>query len=875
MRNNNQEVVRRLSNRSFKKNKMRNIFALIAIMLTAMLFTTLLTLGAGELQITQEQTMRQVGTRAHAGLKDVTMKQYEKITSHPLVKDCSYNILVGTATNQELIKRQTEIRYSEPRDLKFGFVRLKEGKLPEKENEIVIDTIVMDLLGLPHELGNKISLSYEFMGRAVEDTFVISGWYEGDKVSMASEIYISRAYLDNLMRGYTEEDLVRGKKTWLIGAGLIQGDIFFGNSRNIEENVIKIITESGYLAKDIDYGVNWAYLSVEGEKVDGFSIAVIITAFLVMMLTGYLIIYNIFQISILGDIRFYGLLKTIGATRRQIKRIVRRQAFLLSCAGIPCGLLLGYALANLGMPLFLGMLNSTGTDGFHLEPNPYIFIFGAAFTLVTVFISCRKPGKIAGSVSPIEAAKYTETSDVRKKRKKSKHGARLYRMALTNLTRNRKKTIITVLSLSLSVVLLTAVVTFSRSFSMDEYLETMLTGDFMLNSVSLTSYAANNSLKLPEDFYEAAKAQDGVESTARMYTTETSEEHTLSAGANKRFQDFYEKGLLTVYDSEEYSNLPFLDSVVKHNSPIDEERYAYDAALLEKLKVLDGKLDPERFKSGKYILVGTYPDMSETYYKPGDKIMLQYHTPESKRVMTYDDDGNFVKYQWVNDRCKEYEVMAVVDIPYSMTIRRFQPNSLTTIVPAEEFLKEESDPMCFDASFWVEDDKEAAFQSFVENYTTRVDPNTAYSSKETLRGELSTMSRSIAVIGGALSFIVGIVGVLNFINSMLTSVITRKREMAMLQSIGLTDRQLKWLLFFEGIYYILITAVISFIAGSLLSVSVIRAIGNIVVSFKYQFTIIPFAATLPAFLLIGILVPEFAYRKAKKLSVVERLREAE
>ena len=255
--------------------------------------------------------------------------------------------------------------------------------------------------------------------------------------------------------------------------------------------------------------------------------------------------------------------------------------------------------------------------------------------------------------------------------------------------------------------------------------------------------------------------------------------------------------------------------------------------------------------------------------------MLQYHTPESKRVMTYDDDGNFVKYQWVNDRCKEYEVMAVGDIPYSMTIRRFQPNSLTTIVPAEEFLKEESDPMCFDASFWVEDDKEAAFQSFVENYTTRVDPNTAYSSKETLRGELSTMSRSIAVIGGALSFIVGIVGVLNFINSMLTSVITRKREMAMLQSIGLTDRQLKWLLFFEGIYYILITAVISFIAGSLLSVSVIRAIGNIVVSFKYQFTIIPFAATLPAFLLIGILVPEFAYRKAKKLSVVERLREAE
>ncbi len=875
MRNNNQEVVRRLSGRSFQKNKMRNAFALIAITLTALLFTTLLSLGSGVLQITQEQTMRQVGTRAHAGLKNVTLEQYEKITSHPLVKDHSYNILVGAATNRELIKRQTEIRYTQPKNLEYGFVRLREGKLPQKADEIVVDTVVMDLFGLPHEIGNKINLSYEFMGRTVEDTFVISGWYEGDLVSGASQAYISRTYLEDLTGGYTQEDFVNGYKTYLIGAGLIQGDIMFRNSGNIEENMIKIITESGYSAEDIEYGINWAYYSVEGQDIDGFSAAVIIVAFLVMMLTGYLIIYNIFYISILGDIRFYGLLKTIGATKKQIKRIVRRQALILSCIGIPCGLLLGYAVGNLGMPLFLSILSATNTAGFHLEPNPYIFLFGTLFTLITVFISCRKPGRIAGSVSPVEAAKYTENSDIRRKRKRSRHGAMLFRMALTNLRRSRKKTVVTILSLSLSVVLLTEIVTFSKSFSMDAYLESMLTGDFMLSSVSLTNYHADSSLELPEDFYEAAMAQDGIESAARMYTTLQSPEHVLSAEANKRFQEFYEKGLLTIYDNEQYSNLPFLQNVLEKNGPVDEARYAYDPSLLGKLKVLEGTLDPEQFGSGNYILIGVYPDMSEAYYKPGDKIKLQYHTPSSTQVMTYDDNGNFLKYQWEGDITKEYEVMAVVDIPYSMTTRRYLPNGVTTILPVEEFLKEDTDAMCFNASFWVEDEKEAAFQSFVETYTSRVDPNTDFSSKEILREEFGMMSRSITIIGASLSFIVGIVGVLNFINTMLTSVITRKREMAMLQSIGLTDRQLKWLLFYEGIYYILFTAMISLVVGSVLSLSVIRAIGTIAESFEYQFTVIPFIVTLPIFLLIGIMVPEFAYRKAKKLSIVERLREAE
>ena len=876
MKNNNKKVIRRLSNRSLRKNRMRNSFVIAAIILTSLLFTTIFSFGAGILQITEEQTMRQIGTRAHAGLKNVTQEQYDKMVSHPLVKEYSYNILVGMADNKELAKRQTEIRYTQKKDLEFGFVQLIKGKLPEKENEIVADTTVMDLLGVPHEVGAALTLSYSFMGKERQDSFIISGWYQGDMIAGASELYISQAYLGQISEGYTEQDFVKSYKTTYTGVGLIQGDLMFRNSRNIEEKVQKVITESGYSTEEISYGINWAYFSESMQDIDIFSVIMLVAALIVIMFTGYLIIYNIFQISIISDIRYYGLLKTIGATRKQIRTLVIRQALILSGIGIPLGLLLGFSVANVGMPVLLASLDSPmSITNFHLKANPYLFFFSALFSLGTVLVSSRKPGKIAGSVSPVEAVKYSEINTVKRKEKKSLRGARLSRMALSNLRRNRRKTVFTILSLSLSVILFTEVITFGKSFSMDQYIETMLTGDFMISSVALTNMNSQEGVELPEDFHKEADAQEGIERSACMYSTKQSVSHMLSEKGHQRFKEFYDQKLLTVYDSDIYSDIPMITGVIEDNDPIKEIRYAYDEALLEKLKVLEGRIDIEKFRSGNYVLIAVYPDMEESFYQPGDKIKLDYHTAASEQEMIYDKEGNYKQYIWINDTQKEYEVMAVVDIPHGMTLRRYTSNSVTTILPLEEFLSEDEDAMCFCASYWVKDDREAEFQSFLENYTTRVDPNTNYESKETFRGEMDSMNRSINMVGGALSLIIGLIGILNFINSMVTSVIARKRELAMLQSIGLTDSQLKRMLVYEGIYYIAFTAVISIVIGSAFSLLVVRALKNVVAYFEYQFTALPFAVILPVFLLIGILVPEIVYRRAKRQSIIMRLREAE
>lgn len=180
MRNNNQKAVKKLSKASLRNSRMRNLFAVIAIALTTILFTTLFTLAMGLISSMEKEIMRQVGTSAHAGYKDLTRAEYDKIRGNSRIKEISYNILVGMAANGELAKRQTEIRYGEPKDLEWGFREPEDGTYPRNKKEILADTIVLEMMGIPRELGQKITLEFDYLGHKHRDTFTVSGIYQGD-----------------------------------------------------------------------------------------------------------------------------------------------------------------------------------------------------------------------------------------------------------------------------------------------------------------------------------------------------------------------------------------------------------------------------------------------------------------------------------------------------------------------------------------------------------------------------------------------------------------------------------------------------------------------------------------------------------------------
>ena len=142
---------------------------------------------------------------------------------------------------------------------------------------------------------------------------------------------------------------------------------------------------------------------------------VIISALLfiiIFVITGYLLIHNIFEISVVQEIKKYGLLRTIGTTGKQIKRIIYKQAFWLSIVGISIGLILGYMVGILMLPWVLNFMKGEYHNlSVNLKFNPIIFIVAGIFSAITVWVSIKKPFKIAATISPIEASRYYEKNN--------------------------------------------------------------------------------------------------------------------------------------------------------------------------------------------------------------------------------------------------------------------------------------------------------------------------------------------------------------------------------------------------------------------------------------------------------------------------------
>ncbi len=881
MKNNNGAVIRRLSRRCMRKNRMRNVFALIAIALSGILFTAAFSLVGGAMQMAQENTMREVGGTFHAGIKAATMEQYEKTAADPLVKKSSFTIFIGIADN--ILDRQAEIRYTpEESTLPDLFITLEEGHLPREEREILVDTFTLEELGLPCALGEKVPLTFSFMGETVEEEFTLSGWYEGDHVAHASELFVSESYWLKLKGSLTDEDFVKWGETHPEdeGTGLTAGNFFFYNASGLEEKIRTVIQNAGYEpGTELSYGVNWAYMSSRMESVDPFTFLILASAVLVILLTGYLIIYNIFQISVISDIRFYGLLKTIGTTKGQIRCLVRRQAVRLSLIGIPVGLLIGYGVGKLALPFALSISDYQGME-IALRFDPWILVWGGGFTAFTVFLSSRKPGKIAGNVSPIEALRYTEADGKRKKgrgRKKKNHAARFsaVSMAWASLGRNRRTTAVVIAAISFSIILLAVIMTAVGSFQIDQFMEQRIAGDFLIGNRNVTSTShRSGDIDMEPEYLALADRQAGIQGRTEMWV---------------RFQSFLQindqaaEQLRKLDEEGKLNRSPYAVDVLEER--LAGERsfngffYGYSDALLSNLKVLEGTLDVERFQTGNYVLLGQFlgdghlPSGDHVYH-PGDRVTVEYYTEDSTFREVRDESGATVDMIYENLGEKEYEVMAVVEIPDSMNLRRYSANSCDVVLPLAELEPEDANVHRFAVSYQVEEEAQEAFEAAVKAYT---DEHTTmgYTTKESLRREFANMVTVIATIGISLAAVIALIGILNFVNAMITGILSRRREFAMLQSIGMTSTQLVKTLICEGISYIALSGVIGFLAGSLLSFLVLRALNNVLLFFEYHFQILPFVIMMPVFLVTAVLAPVAAYRNIRKKSIVERLRESE
>ena len=841
----NNKIINKLSRRSLKANRRQNIVAIIAIALTSILFTTLFTIGGGILSTMEKETQLMVGTSAHAGLKRLTQEEYDRFVSAPSVRDISYNIYIAVAENEELRKRQTEIRYSEDEAAKWGFSEPTTGRMPEAENEVAMNTLTLDALGIPYRLGEEIPLSFTVNGTYYEEIFILCGYWVGNPVMHSDQVWLARTFVDKVAPmpdiSYLMSDF-EGME------GYINADVWFSSSFDIEGKAQKLLSEVGYTELDVDIGINWAYQMAD---IDPMMILIIAIVLILILLSGYLIIYNIFTISVERDTHFYGLLKTIGATGKHIRRIVLRQALILSCTGIPIGLVIGFILGNVLTPVIFSA-STLGAEAAEFSANPLIFVFSAVFSLITVSISTSRPGLMAARVSLVEAVKYTGVSSYKGKRmsKRSKSVSPVS-MAFANLQRYPKKIVAVTLSLALSLILLGGVYSAVGSFDMEKYVSNQIVTDFSMADATVYNIALSlgpnsNYEGITDDFISELSMQQGVIDIAKIYFKENMHQLTDEAYENAMYA--YEQ----IGEQHKYSMWEMQNVRDSHTTPF--HIYGINSYAAVKMEMFDQTIDYEKLSSGDYAYVSTFTNDGDdyySYYAPDDKIML--------------DIGGGIT--------KEYTVIDYAQIPTPFTCQHGHLTEIEVYLAEPQFMElyGETDPMV--ASYDVEPTYIPAMEEWAANYCAYAEKNLSYISRATYEEEFRTLSMTFLILGGATSFILALVGLLNFFNSITTSILSRRRELGMLQSVGMTFRQLQKMLVTEGLSYIGFAVVFTLTIGLLLMRSLAFGLAGEFAFFTWNFSLAPVFISILVMLFISVGVTLGACRGMRKESLIDRLKE--
>ncbi|MBO7583936.1 MAG: ABC transporter permease [Treponema sp.] len=864
----NKSVIRRTAKDYIFKSRGKSLVIILSVALCTFLFTTLFTVGGSILTMFKESTQRQVGTSAAGAYKYLIQEEYDRLTADKKIKEVSHWICVGEATNKELLKVRTEVHWTDQVSAKKGFCYPEAGNLPQAENEAVFSSLVLSALKInvdPNNyealLGKKVPLQITINDQTIEKEFTICGVFTGDRVSMAQFVLVSKTFQEKYAPVPTVSYYDRSTDYNSQICGLINADVDFYIPFRTEHQLIAAAFRNG-LPEMVELGVSNASMA---GTMDITALLLVVFLLITIFLSGYLIINNIYRINVYSDIRSYGLLKTIGMSGRQLTLLVRYQAIFLSLPGIALGILAGSLVGILLVPVVVSMFNISSAVKVVVRINGWILLLSALFSFVTVIVSCRRPARLASKVSPIEAVRYTENVKIPKRVRDDKGAHNHTRFtnlsfATRNLSRDKKKVFWVVLSLSLSLVILNSVYTLLHGFSEDKYIEHSIATDFSVADATLDNpsvkYSNRNLTGISPELLAQLNNLKGVEELGNIYLESSYQRFT-----DEDFQKIDERLLSKPF----FSTMTTYGEDVTIKDMYEEIRassvllYGMDDFVLKNLPVRHGQIDLEKFKTGNYILVNEYD-----IRLPSGEDPIPYFLPGEKISVTT-NDGN----------TKQYEVMATVQLPYAFRLQIFDTLDMFYILPSQEFnnfCQPRSPMRCL---FNVSDEEEESIEAWMESYTTETEPALTYTSRKSFKQEFKSLTSMFMIVGGLLTGILALIGLLNLANTMTTSIISRRLELAMLEAVGMTKRTQVYGFCIEGILYAFFTGVAGFALSSVFSAVLIKPFGAGMWYFEWNFSLLPVAVVFPIMIALTLVLPVIIYKKVMKASVVERLRVAE
>lgn len=813
--NNNKAVIKKITKRELDTDKKRNFFIVAAIMLTAFMLTSVFSIGMSYYDTIAMREKRMQGSISQMAFACPTEEQLIKIFTIDYIDTVGIGAFVAT-TNDVSNVPECPISYVDETQWEEMFCPTYTnivGHYPEKENEIMLSRYILDALKIDNaEIGMTIPLSFIVDGNTITEDFVLSCIYTEYSHSRPGSdigIYCSKAFAE---------------KHNALETSNLTVNIIFENDK-VSENIEK-------LKVDLPFYDNQPY--IQSTAFDDASGSIIIYLALMMlvlflMFAGYLLIYNVMYISVSKDVRFFGMLKTVGTTPKQIRSIVTGQVFRLCLIGLPLGCLAAAAVSLLLVP---AIISNSGIDtGAIVSFSPLIYIGAIIFSLLTAWLGAITPAKKAASISPIEALHYIGEHRSDAKAKYLINGKTL-RMALRNIFRDQKRAAIVMLSLFLSITVFTSVMTVINGIDIDNYINSEYDYDFFFTADMSSNYF------LSEDFIEQVQQNEGIDDTSvmKINSVELKAAESLDNYAEWMAQE------MGVSTEEVVTNGSFYNThTIKGIDPV----------VFDELNVtLPVPIDRESFERGEVAIINaTNQDLLSCF--DGVSVL------EIKR----EKDAEY----------KNLIVGGIVNIPETQADTIFQYSDMEILVSntfLEQYIEQ---PQIL--SFGM--DVNSAYEEQIYHTAKELSADNGVSMTSRYEGRQSMQDAKMImlVLGGGISFILGFIGAFNFINVMSVGVMSRRHELATLESIGMSKKQMRSMLRFEGLGYAAVTLLFSITIGNLIGYGFFIVFRNGVDYAIFDYPVIPVIAVYVVVLVICLITPEISYRSISKETLVERLRQ--
>lgn len=805
---------------NMKYYKSKNILTGIAIVLTTLLLFVIPSVGKNLIDI-QHTVVNKLYPSWHAIYPNVDADTAKKLALHNDVEQCGIYINVG---KMKLDDASVSMISLDETAVKLNKSKPQKGYFPAKENEIVVTKGILEALGQQGDIGDTIHIPYQIyhnggLDYMQEKDFQICGFYEDSDLNKKG-----KRYTCVVSKTFAQNEIPQSQAIYQLMIRIKGQDSI--TTTDIEEQIKNIGHEFGINENDIN--INTEYL--DANYVDPVTIPAIIVIMLIVVIAGIITIYSIYYVSINQRVQEFGKLKAIGATKHQIKQIVLREGLCVAAISIPIGLLFGtiavaILVANFGnffseesvyVNTFREVIANKELSIYHI----WIYVLAAVVTLCTVYLSLLKPMRTLSEVSEIEAMRYHNASKKTKSVKIGYTDISISRLAIRNLSDNKRKSMVTIVSMAATGVLLIIVATILSCAKPEECANNSLVGQYEISPI-----IEENNREYPERAWEKIQQNNPL--------NETLKSKIENLNGVKRVDVFSELRVTAKEFGEDYN---YINGVSRE--------YAKE---LEK-GITKGKITYEELKSGDKVIL----DNAMKHWYP----QLDVGTKLNLNIQ----DGN-------RTFKKEIEIAAIGNYRSGLSNYSYLYMAKEAVDALSKYNSS--------AYFHVIADK--SYDVVLEQSLQKLIDSSKRLEMRTWQEYYEQWKMSMEITGGACYLFFGIlavISIMNLINTMINSVHVRKKELGMMQAMGMSNGQLKKMLQLEGLFYTLGTLIISIGLGSPIGylVFLYAKEGGMFEITKYHY---PFAITLIisiTLLTVQTVLTLVMSKFVQKDSLIERVR---